>query len=881
MTDADARRWYRRLLHLGPRRLRDRHADAMCDAFLDVRRDARADGRLAVAGVWMRATTDLLRAHWRARPSRHSRSRTAIMIGSDIRLAFRTLRHQPFATGLLVLMLTLGIAANVVVFSLVSELFIKPFPFPDSTRLVYINEKAPRWNLDETGINYPDFAQWRKAARAFEGMGLWGSASFNLSDDRGAERVEGGTITFDYFTVLGVKPLLGRTFTEAEDQPKAPDVAIVSESMWRDRFGAATDVVGKTIRLNGVPFQIVGVMPKIAEFPSRAAVWLPLKEDPATTNQSYSYSGVGRLKPGVSIDLAEQDLLLAHAPVFDTRDKERVVSPFLRPLRANFVRDFRLMASALSAAVALLLIVACANVAAVMLARAIARRREMGIRLAIGANRARLMRQLLVENAMLAALGAATGLVLGRWALHLLVDSVADAQILPSWATFNFDWRIAAFAVGVAAATALLFGWAPALHAVRGNLRGAMNDASSGSTISPRGRKTLTTLVAAEFMIAAVLFVGGGLLVRAFINVRHIDPGYRADHALMFSIALPRASYGDDAKRLAFWQSLTERLRTTPGVEAAGVVSCPPLSCHWGNFYRIEGRPPLKPGESNPVVLGRVADHGYFAAMGIRLEAGRFFDQRDGADKTPPVVIVNETFARTFWPDQNNVVGKRIAFNGPDSPWITVIGVAHDVKHYGLERPMRPGLYFPIGLMTERAGTMAVVVRTTGEPDAFTPTARGIVTQLDPTLPLYRINTAERRLAASMQTRATYSWMLGVFAGLALLLALGGAYGVTSYLVTQRTREIGIRMALGARANDIMRAVAGGSFAAIGVGVVSGLGAAVLTGGLLGDLLFGVSPRDPMILSIAALTLFAAAVSANWIPARRAARMNPVATLKT
>ncbi|HEX5216329.1 MAG TPA: ABC transporter permease [Vicinamibacterales bacterium] len=880
MTDDTARRWYRRLLRLGPRRLRDRHAEAMCDAFLDVRRNAQARG--LPAAVWVHAAADLVRAsiHERRR-HRVAPARKAFMIGSDVRLAVRTLRHQPFATALLIVMLTLGIAANVVVFSLVSDLFIKPFPFPDSTRLVYINEKAPRWNLDETGINYPDFAQWRKSNRAFAGMALVDVASFNLADERGAERVQGGAVTFDYFGVLGVTPLLGRTFTAAEDQPKAPDVAILSEAMWRDRFGAGADTIGRTIRLNGVAYQIVGVMPRAAEFPSRAAVWVPLKQDPASTDQSYSYNGVGRLKPGITFESAEQDLLLAHAPIFDTRDKDRAVSPFIRPLRTNFVRDFRVVAAALSAAVALLLIVACANVAAVMLARAIARRREMGIRLAIGANRGRLLRQLFVENAMLAAIGAAAGLVLGRWALHLLVESVADAQVLPPWATFAFDWRIAAFAVGIAAATAVLFGWAPALHAVRGNLRGAMNDASSGSTISPRGRRTLTTLVAAEFMVAAVLVVGGGLLVRAFANVRHTDPGYRADHALLFSIALPDASYSDDVKRLAFWETLTARLRATPGVEAAGVITCPPLSCHWGNFYRIEGRPPLKPGESDPVVLGRFADPGYFAAMGIRLKAGRFFDDRDGSASTNPALIVNETFARTFWPGEADVVGKRVAGKGPDNPWMTVVGVAYDVKHYGLERPMRPGLYFPIKLDPQRTSTMAVVIRTTREPDAFTPTARDIVRQLDPSLPLYRINTAERRLAASMQTRATYSWMLGVFAALALLLALGGAYGVTSYLVTQRTREIGIRMALGARGNHIMRAVAGGSFVAIAFGAALGLVAAIAAARLLGDLLYGVSPRDPMILSIAALTLFAAAVSANWIPARRAARMNPVTTLKT
>jgi predicted permease len=376
------------------------------------------------------------------------------------------------------------------------------------------------------------------------------------------------------------------------------------------------------------------------------------------------------------------------------------------------------------------------------------------------------------------------------------------------------------------------------------------------------------------------LIVGGGLLVRAFSQVRHVDPGYRADHVLIFAVALPDATYGNNERRLAFWDTLSQRLRATPGVEAAGIINCPPLTCHLGNFFRVEGRAPLKPGEADPVTLHRVADPGYFAAMGIRLVDGRFFDDRDNTDKAPQVVVVNETFARTFWPGETRVVGKRMSYNGDKSPWITVVGVTRDVKHYGLERPMRPGLYFPLRMDPDRSRSLTAVVRTTGDPAAFTATAREIVKSLDPTLPLYRVATAEGRLAASMQTRATYSWMLGVFAALALVLALGGAYGVSSYLVTQRTREIGIRLALGARANDIMRAMVSGSALSIGAGVAAGLTLVVLSAGLLGDLLFGVSPRDPMILAIAVATLAAAAAIATLVPARRAARLSPVTTLK-
>jgi predicted permease len=811
------------------------------------------------------------------------------MIGTELRYAVRSFRRQRLATLLIVTMLTLGMAANVVVFSVVNELFLKPFPFPEPDRLVYINEKAPQWNLERTGVNYQDFDQWRQGTRVFTGIGIYDDASFNLSDDQGAERVAGARITYDFMTVLGIPPLRGRLFTAEEDRPNAPRVALVSEAMWRERFGGKEDVLEKTVKLNGVVFQIVGVLPRRAEFPIRARLWIPLQGDPSQ-NQGWSYDAIGRLKPDVTVASAQEDLLRAQQVIWEQRDRERIVSPFTTPLREELVQNFRTIAQALFAAVTLLLVVACANVAAVMLARAIARRREMGIRLAVGANRWRLLRQLFVENVVLAIAGGVLGVVLGRWALHLLIGSAGEG--VPAWASFEIDGRLIGFSILITGATALLFGLAPAFHAIRGDLRTAMTDASSGSTMAPGGRRTLTWLVGAEFALAAVLLVGGGLLFRAFGAVRHVDPGFRADHVLTLSVALPGSVYRDGQARLDFWTRLLERLRATAGVEAAGVISCAPLSCHWGNFYTIEGRPPLKPGEANPVVLTRVASEGYFEAMGLRLKGGRFFDKTDvppvrppeakdpGLPQQPNVVIVNETFARTFWPGADSVLGKRISFNGDKQPWITVVGVTADIKHYGLERPMRPGIYFPATQLSNRTSSMTIALRTAADPESLTGTVRSIVRDLDPTLPLFGVQSMERALAASMQQRATYSWMLAVFAGLALVLALGGTYGVTSYLVTQRRREIGIRMTMGARAADIVRGVLRGSLTSIGIGVAVGLISAVLLAGRLGELLFGVSPRDPMVIAVAALTLAAAAIAANWIPARRAAQTEPMQTLR-
>jgi predicted permease len=880
----DSRAAYRRWLWLAPAPLRRRHGAEMAEAFADAIDHARRHGAPAVAWVWLRSILDLFAARTRGwfphrSPLSTSPSRgSVLMLGTDVRGSLRAFRRQRLSTLLVVVMLGLGIAASIVVFSLINALFLRPLPFDEPDRLVYLNEKAPTWNLDRTGINYPDFHQWRQATQTFEALALYGSGSFNLADDGGVERLTGARVTHDFMTVLRVQPLLGRMFTAEEDRPNGPRVAVISERMWRDRFGGDQGVLGRTLRVNGVVFEIIGVLPQHAEFPTEARLWVPLAGDPNQQGLSYSYDGIGRLKPQVTVAQAEEDLFRAQTPIWESRDRDRIVSPTIQPLHDTLVRDYRTIAQALFGAVTLLLVVACANVAAVMLARAIARRREMGIRLAIGASRSRLLRQLLVESALLAAAGGVLGVLLGRWALQALVLALPEG--LPAWVSLAVDARTVVYALLVTAGAAVLFGWAPALHAVRGDLRATMADTASGSTSSPRGRRTLTWLVAAEFTLATVLIAGGGLLFRAFDQVRRTDPGYDPERVLTFSVSLPNAGYPDGAQRLAFWDRLLEQLRVTPGVQTAGAITCPPLTCHWGNFYRIEGRPPLKAGEINPVVLSRVATDGYFEAMGLRLREGRFFEARDGREGTEPVVIVNEMFARTFWPDAERVIGRRMAFNGENNPWMTVVGVTRDIKHYGLERPMRPGVYFPARMLAQRTSSLAVIVRTVGDPDAFAPTAHALVKAIDTSLPLYRVQNAQTMLDVSMRTRATYSWMLAVFAGLALVLALGGTYGVTSYLVTQRTREIGIRLAVGAGTRQIVRAILAGSLAAIVIGMTVGLAVIATSAGWLGDLLFGVSPRDPRILAGAAAILIMAAITANWIPARRAARTDPVQSLR-
>jgi predicted permease len=887
-------RAYRVLLALAPRQLRARHGAAMEELFTEHLAAARRRGRAALLAAWVRAAADLADARvasWRAPRVPLTvplDERTTIMAGSDVRYAWRALRRQPGATALVVLMLALGIAANVAVFTLVNGLFLRPFPFPQPDRLVYINTAAPKWNLDVVGINYPDFDRWARDQKLFEALAAYEFGAFNVSDGSVASRVQGAYITRDFTKVLGVEPVLGRTFTADEDRPKGPPVLILSDALWRERFGADRNVVGRTLRLDGKPHTIVGVMPPAASFLGEAQLWLPMAGDPVDRTHGYSGEAMGRMRPGVTVAQADADIKRAHQPIWDTADKDHTVTPFVRPLHETFVANYRGAAKTVGGAVALLLLVACANVAAVMLARALARRREMGIRLALGSSRMRLLRQLLIENLILAAAGSAIGLFAGRAAVAALIGLVPDQ--FPRWAVFTIDARVVVFAVLSVLVTVVLFGWAPALHAIGGDLRSAVSATTGGSTGAPRGRRTLWALVGAEFAVSAVLLVCSLLLVKAFDRVRHIDPGFRTDHVLLASIPLAEGTRPKAEQWFAFWNDIEQRARRIPGVDAAGVITCAPLDdCHWGNFFRPENPIP-RPDGKNPVVLMRMASAGYFEAMGIRLKEGRFLSDGDIAKgalvyddvfkgRVPLVVVVNETFVRTFWGEGAHAVGRRIKFDFRESPWITVVGVVADVKHYGLERPMRPGVYFPVNVIPR--STMTIALHTQVDPESVTPALRELLRQMDPETPLVRPRTMDTLIGHSTALRAAFSWMLAVFAVLAFVLSIGGTYGVATYLVTQRTREIGIRVALGARNADIFRGVVANGLAVVAAGVALGLVAAVLVALQLGDALFGVSTHDAGVLSLVSAVLVATAVLANGVPARRAARLDPMRSLRT
>jgi predicted permease len=878
-------RVYRACLRLLPARLK-RHRGAMEELFAQELQCPQRRGRLAVVLTWARALGDVAGA-WplelQSRARRRQRVRLPgeerpIMVLSDIRYALRSLSRQKAASLLVASMLALGIAANVAVFSLVNGLFLRPFPFEAADRLVFINEKAPRWNLDVTGVNFPDFDQWRRSQQLFDSLAAWTERSFNLSDGSSAERIVGLAVSHEFDDVLRVRPALGRNFTVDEDTPNGPAVAVISHALWQERFGGDGAVLGRTLKLNGRAHEIVGVLPPEAEaYPGGMRLWVPLQGDPAQEGQSYSFNGIGRLKPGVTPEHAEADLLRAHQPIFDTRDKERVVSPFVLPLREIHVRDFRAAATTLTIAVALLLVVACANVAAVMLARALSRRREMGIRVALGASRLRLIRQLFVENITLAIVGGAVGLLLGQWTIQALLESLPNGP--PPWAQFGLDGRVMLFALAASIGTVLVFGWAPALHAIRGDLRAAMSNVANAAAATPGGGRTLRFIIGAEFALATVLLVSGGLLFRAYDRVRDVDPGFTPEGVLTFTVSLPSSLYPTE-KRMEFWDRLEARMGQLPGVRSVGLVNCPPFGCHLGSFYVAEGAPPRAADDANPVVLNRFASPTYFGTMGVRLARGRLFEHRDGrgGSEQERRVIINETFARTFFPGVPDPVGLRIRSTNDSEPWNRIVGMVADVKHYGLERPMRPGVYWP--LPQSPPATLAVTLKADGDPDTIVSFARLAMRELDPELPLFNVLTMEASLRRTLATRTTYSWMLAVFALTAVTLALGGTYGVSSYLVTQRTREIGIRVALGAGRAAIVRGVLRASGAVAAVGIASGVAASFGMGRLLESLLFGVNPQDAVTLSVSVAVLAGTALLANVLPARRAARVDPTGSLR-
>ena len=821
----------------------------------------------------------LRRARSRTAPEPPARPASHIgILLYDLRIALRGMRQRPGFSLLVTGMLALGIAGNAAIFSTFNSLFLKPLPFPDSGRLIDVNETAPRWNLKYVGIADPDFFAWQAGNTTFDALAFFQNPDFNLSGVGEARHIRGAKVTRGMLDVLGIKLVLGRNFSREEDRPKGDKVVLLGYGLWQRLFSGDRNVLGRILVLDEEPYKIIGVLPREAVFPDRAEVWVPMASS-AEVHKGWGGSAIGRLKRGVTVEQAAADLLRVHRTVTAAgRDiNQTITSPILTPLRARYLGDFRMASQVLLVAVSVVLLIACVNIAALMLVRSSARAHEIAIRMAMGASRGRLLRQLLTETMLLAAAGGVAGVLLGRLGLQAIVALLPDN--VPRWIDFQLDGRFAVFAILITAAAALLFGLIPALQGSRADVRSALHEAALRASASRSRRVTLNSLVICEVGLALALLISSALLLRAFHKVTHLDPGFRPENVLTFSVDLPEEKYAKAQQAVAFYQMLLDRLRTLPGVAYAGAANAPPLGGHWGQFLVAETDRPLGPNEKTPVVLQVVATPGYFDAIGMTVLAGRQFEARDGLDKGHPVAMVNETFAHQHWPGASPI-GKRIRYQFETKPdWWEVVGLLRNEKHYGLDAEDRPAVYTPETQLPFPM-SLTVVLRAYSNPQALATPARRILEHLDPDLSMYGVQTMTGQIDQSLWARRAYSWLFGVFSLVALVLAAAGIYGVISYAVSQRTQEIGIRMALGASPHEVLVGVLRGGMALVAAGAALGLGIALAAAGLLADLLFGVSPRDPLIYGSVVMLVALVGFAANAIPARRAARMDPMRALR-
>ena len=815
-------------------------------------------------------------------------------LSRDVRFAIRMLCKQPIFSLTVLSLLAIGIGGTTTIFSVFNSLYLRPLPFEEPERLVNLDEKAQQWNNQErTGIAYPDFDAWRERNQAFEGIAVFYERTPLISGESRAETLRGASATYDLLQVLKISPQLGRWFLPEEDKPNGPRVAVLSHQLWQTRFGGSTGVIGQTVRVDAQPYTIVGVLPGGVDFPNRTEIWMPLAMDRSV--EGWWLSGIGRLKPGLTVVKAQEDLLRVHKGMIESRGANKYTSPTVYPLCDWYVGNFRQATTILLGAVGLVLLIACANIAGIMLARGSARAREMVIRTALGASRSRIIRQLFTESLLLGALGGSLGIILGFLGLRGLVALMPPDQ-LPGWVRFDLDLRFLAFCPAVSIGSAVLFGLWPAWNVSRVDVRAGLQDAGHGTSESAGRRRSLKTLITAEVALAAVLLTAAGLLIQAFRKVEHVDPGFRADSILTYQIHLPTSKYQTLEQQGPFVEELVIRQRALPGVRSAGVVSVTPLDViESGAVFDIENAPPKRPSDPSFGTPQRVVTPGYLEAMGMTLRSGRTFTDADGRSEGTAAAVVSETFARLNWPGQDPI-GKRIRYREfrankgqIDRRWYKVVGVIADVKDYGLDQPARPSVYLPLaqnGFKFVGANTsknqvfFAVVLRTSVDPSSLSGAAHEVLHRMDPDLALTGVTTMSERLSNSMWLRRTYSWLVAVFAGVAVVLVVSGLYGVISYTVSQRRREIAIRMALGAGQSRILNGVLKEAVAMASIGLAIGVACGWWSSRLFEPLLFGVKATDPATYLTTLAIVGGVALIASLLPAIRAARTEPMSALR-
>jgi predicted permease len=812
-------------------------------------------------------------------------------IRQDVVHAFRLLRRAPGFTIVAVLTLALGIGANSAIFSVVNGVALKPLGYPEPDRLVYVTSQFASMGFDEFWVSPPEYFEYREQTRALGALGAYATGAVNLSEGASPERTNAVAMTASMFDVLGVRPLLGRPFTAAEDLPNADPVVVIGHELWQRSFGGDPGIVGRRVEIDGTRQTVVGVMPPGFDLhDARAQVWQPLALDPSNRENrgSHFLYLVGRLADGVTREQADAELhgLLrgrwrelvpsGHVPNDSTHRLQ------MAPLRDEVIGSVRTALWVLQGAVGLVLLIACANMANLLLARAETRHKEFAIRAALGAGRGHVLRQFLVEGIIVALLGAAVGLAFAHWGLRAILALNPDS--VPRAAEIGLDPLVLAFTAAVAVLTGAIFGLAPLLHVRERALAGAMRDGGTrGATVGGGRARVRRGLAVAEVALAVTLVVGAGLLLRSFWNLTRVDAGFDRTELVTFAVVLPQATYADPANSTRFFTDLTAHLQRIPGVEAVSAMSgLPPHREVNANDTEFEGIPQTTDGPLQNVDYYQVTTAQYFETMRIPLRRGRGFVPGDVGG--PPVIVINEALAQRFYPDVDPVGRRMRPSSNSEVPWFTIVGVAADVKQGGLDAEPGTEMYFLYDQAARDAdyapSQMNIVLRTPRPLGDLLPEVRRTVAELDPALPLVQPRTMEDVFADSVSRQRFLSQLLGVFAAVALLLSAVGTYGILAYMVNERRREIGIRMALGAGRGSVLGLILGQGLGIAGVGIAIGLAAAFALSRVATSLLYGVSPADPLTFAVVAGIIALVALVACVVPARRASRVDPLVAMQ-
>ena len=799
----------------------------------------------------------------------------------DIRFAVRMLLKNWSVIAIIVVVLALGIGANTAIFSVVNATLLQPLPYADPDKLVRLSEDSP--NVPQMSISYPNFLDWRAQNKIFSGIAALQFRSLNLTGTGEPERLAGRAVSAELFDVLGVKPALGRSFGTAEDQPGANPVCMISYGLWQRRFGSDPTLVNKQINLSGASYTVIGVLPASYAFGTPTDVFVPIGLRADEMKERGSHPGIyaiARLKPGVTVETARAELIAMAARISEQYGMKGN-SATLTPLREVFVGDIRTTLLILLGAVGFVLAIACANVANLLLTRAATRQKEMAIRTALGAGRLRIVRQLLTESILLALLGGIIGVLLAFWGIDLLRS--ASAASLPSTAVIKLDGTVLLFTLFVSLLTGIIFGLVPALAAAKTDLHDTLKEGGRSSTAGGRRSWLRNTLVVTEVALSLVLLIGAGLLIKSFVRILNTDPGFKSQNLLTMQLAL-NAKKDEGGKVLNFFNDLNGRIAGLPGVESAAFANGMPLSQTADTSFAIVGRPKAEPGKQ-PQTMLYITSPDYLQAMGIRLVKGRFFTAQD-TQRSPQVAVIDEAFAHTQFPN-DEPLGHYLAGDGKDNPDAEIVGVVAHVKHFGLDAVERvqPQLYFPFNqarndMLPFLAPRMNLIIRTTADPLNLTAAVRRQVQGMDPNQPVYNVSTMEQTLDQSLVTQRLSMTLLAFLASLALILAAVGIYGVMSYTVTQRSHEIGIRMAIGAQPRDVFKMVIGRGMMLALIGVAFGLVGAFSLTRLMKSMLFAVEPTDPVTFAGIAVLLTSVALVACYVPGRRATKVDPLVALR-